>query len=106
MMARDGQPAAEKTLLLTGNHAVAWAARLARPQVVPVYPITPQTPVLEKKDALKKRIDEAAKFVPLDDLCLSPQCGFASSEVGNKLSEDDQRRKLELAVQVAKEVWG
>jgi 5-methyltetrahydropteroyltriglutamate--homocysteine methyltransferase len=68
--------------------------------------ISTKTPVLEKKDALKKRIDEAAKFVPLDDLCLSPQCGFASSEVGNKLSEDDQKRKLELAVQVAKEVWG
>ena len=68
--------------------------------------ISTKTPVLEKKDALKKRIDEAAKFVPLEDLCLSPQCGFASSEVGNKLSEDDQKRKLELAVQVAREVWG
>ena len=61
---------------------------------------------LESKTELKRRIDEAAKFVPLEDLCLSPQCGFASSEVGNKLSEDDQKRKLELAVQVAKEVWG
>jgi 5-methyltetrahydropteroyltriglutamate--homocysteine methyltransferase len=61
---------------------------------------------LENKTELKRRIDEAAKFVPLDDLCLSPQCGFASSEVGNKLSEDDQKRKLELAVQVAQEVWG
>jgi pyruvate/2-oxoacid:ferredoxin oxidoreductase alpha subunit len=48
MTARNGQPAAERTLLLTGNHAVAWAARLARPKVVPVYPITPQTPILEK----------------------------------------------------------
>jgi len=61
---------------------------------------------LESRTELKRRIDEAAKFVPLDDLCLSPQCGFASSEVGNKLSEDDQKRKLELAVQVAAEVWG
>jgi 5-methyltetrahydropteroyltriglutamate--homocysteine methyltransferase len=55
---------------------------------------------------LKKRIDEAAKYVPLENLCLSPQCGFASSEVGNRLSEDDEKRKLELVVQVAQEVWG
>jgi len=67
--------------------------------------ISTKTPVLESKDDLKKRIDEAAKYVPLENLCLSPQCGFASSEVGNKLSEDDQKRKLALAVQVADEVW-
>jgi 5-methyltetrahydropteroyltriglutamate--homocysteine methyltransferase len=54
---------------------------------------------------LKKRIEEAAKHVPLENLCLSPQCGFASSEVGNQLGEDDQKRKLELAVEVAAEVW-
>jgi 5-methyltetrahydropteroyltriglutamate--homocysteine methyltransferase len=64
-----------------------------------------KTPVLEKKDALKRRIEAAAKYVPLENLCLSPQCGFASSEVGNRVSEDDQRRKLELVVQVAEEVW-
>jgi hypothetical protein len=63
--------------------------------------ISTKTPALEKKDALKKRIDEAAKYVPLENLCLSPQCGFASSEVGNRLSEDDEKRKLELVVQVA-----
>ncbi|HYN12909.1 MAG TPA: 5-methyltetrahydropteroyltriglutamate--homocysteine S-methyltransferase, partial [Burkholderiales bacterium] len=68
--------------------------------------ISTKTPVLEKKGSLKKRIDEAAKYVALENLCLSPQCGFASSEVGNKLTEDDQKRKLELAVQVAHEVWG
>jgi len=68
--------------------------------------ISTKTPVLEKKDLLKKRVDEAAKYVPLEDLCLSPQCGFASSETGNRVSEDDQRRKLELAVQVAQEIWG
>jgi 5-methyltetrahydropteroyltriglutamate--homocysteine methyltransferase len=44
--------------------------------------------------------------VPLENLCLSPQCGFASSEVGNQLSVDDQRRKLELAVETAEEIWG
>src|SRR5216684_4932791 len=61
---------------------------------------------LEDKDRLKRRIDAASKFVSLENLCLSPQCGFASSEVGNRLGEDDQRRKLELVVEVAREVWG
>lgn len=68
--------------------------------------ISTKTPVLEKPDDLKRRIEEAAKHIPLEHLCLSPQCGFASSEVGNKLTEDDQKRKLELAVRVAREVWG
>ena len=68
--------------------------------------ISSKSPVLEKKDALKKRVAEASKYVPLEDLCLSPQCGFASSEVGNKLTEDDQRRKLELVAEVAEEICG
>ncbi len=68
--------------------------------------ISTKTPVLEKKGSLKKRIDEAAKYVALENLCLSPQCGFASSEVGNKLTEDDQKRKLELVAETAREVWG
>jgi len=68
--------------------------------------VSTKTPVLEKKDALKKRIDEAAKYVPLENLCLSPQCGFASSEVGNKLTEDDQKRKLALVAETAHEIWG
>jgi 5-methyltetrahydropteroyltriglutamate--homocysteine methyltransferase len=61
---------------------------------------------LESKENLKRRIDEAAKFVPLDDLCLSPQCGFSSTHHGNALSMDDQWRKLERVVEVAREVWG
>lgn len=61
---------------------------------------------MEKKDDLKRRIDEATKFAPLDQLCLSTQCGFASTEVGNAITFDDQRRKLELVVQTAQEVWG
>jgi len=68
--------------------------------------VSSKSPVLEKKDALKKRVAEASKYVPLEDLCLSPQCGFASSETGNKLTEDDQRRKLELVAEVAGEIWG
>jgi 5-methyltetrahydropteroyltriglutamate--homocysteine methyltransferase len=68
--------------------------------------ISSKNPQLESKDQLKKRVEQASKYVPLDDLCLSPQCGFASSEVGNKLTADDQRRKLELAVETAREIWG
>jgi len=68
--------------------------------------ISTKSPVLEGKDALKRRIDAASKYVPLENLCLSPQCGFASSEVGNQLTADDQRRKLELAVETAREIWG
>jgi 5-methyltetrahydropteroyltriglutamate--homocysteine methyltransferase len=68
--------------------------------------VSTKRPALEDKDALKRRIDEASRYVPLEDLCLSPQCGFASSHFGNALTEDDERRKLELVVEVAAEVWG
>jgi len=75
-------------------------------QIVVVGLITSKTPELESKDDIKRRLDEAAKFVPLERLCLSPQCGFASTQHGNKLTEDEQRRKLELVVEIADEVWG
>jgi 5-methyltetrahydropteroyltriglutamate--homocysteine methyltransferase len=68
--------------------------------------VSSKNPRLESKDQLKKRVEQAAKYVPLESLCLSPQCGFASSEVGNKLTEDDQRRKLALVAEVAREIWG
>jgi len=68
--------------------------------------VTTKVGELESKETLTRRIDEAAKFVPLDDLCLSPQCGFSSTHHGNALSQDDQWRKLERIVQVAKEIWG
>jgi methionine synthase II (cobalamin-independent) len=68
--------------------------------------VSTKTPVLEAKDALKRRIEAAAKVVPLENLCLSPQCGFASTFRGNPISEDVQRRKLERVVEVATEVWG
>jgi len=61
---------------------------------------------LESKDALKRRIDEAAKFAPLDQLCLSPQCGFSSTVHGNKIAVEAQRAKLRLVVETAAEVWG
>lgn len=68
--------------------------------------ISTKRPELESKDALKRRIDEAAKYIPLDYLCLSPQCGFASSHHGNNLAIELERRKLALAVEVATEIWG
>jgi 5-methyltetrahydropteroyltriglutamate--homocysteine methyltransferase len=67
--------------------------------------VTTKLGALESKDALKRKIDEAAKFVPLENLCLSPQCGFASTHHGNALSEEEQWRKLQLVVEVASEVW-
>ncbi len=68
--------------------------------------VTTKTGRLESKDAIKRRIDEAAKFASLDQLCLSPQCGFASTEEGNTLAEEEQWAKLCLIVEVAQEVWG
>jgi 5-methyltetrahydropteroyltriglutamate--homocysteine methyltransferase len=68
--------------------------------------VTTKEPLLESKDALKRRIDEAARYVPLDQLALSPQCGFSSTVEGNKLTIDDEIKKLRLVVEVAKEVWG
>jgi 5-methyltetrahydropteroyltriglutamate--homocysteine methyltransferase len=68
--------------------------------------VTTKSGVLEDPDVLKRRIDEAAKYVPLDQLCLSPQCGFSSTVEGNALTRDEQVRKLELVVQVAADVWG
>jgi len=68
--------------------------------------VSTKTPELEEADALKRRIDDAAKYVPMDRLALSPQCGFASSVGGNPVTEDDERRKLTLVADVAAEVWG
>jgi len=68
--------------------------------------ITTKTPQLENSDALKRRIDEASKYVPLENLCLSPQCGFASELYGNKITLDDEKAKLSLVVKIAEDVWG
>jgi 5-methyltetrahydropteroyltriglutamate--homocysteine methyltransferase len=67
--------------------------------------VTSKSGTLEKKDDIKKRIDEATKYVTLDQLCLSPQCGFASTEEGNELAEDEQWAKLKMIVDLSKEVW-
>jgi 5-methyltetrahydropteroyltriglutamate--homocysteine methyltransferase len=68
--------------------------------------ITSKKPALENKDDLKRRIEAASAFVPLDRLALSPQCGFASTIEGNLLTPEDQKAKLRLAAETAREVWG
>jgi len=76
------------------------------PKMVVLGLVTSKTGELESKDTLKRRLDEAARYVPLEQLALSPQCGFASTEEGNLLTEDQQWRKLELCVEVARDIWG
>ncbi len=68
--------------------------------------VTSKTGMLESRDDLKRRIEEATKFVDIDQLCLSPQCGFASTEDGNTLAEDEQWAKLAMIVELADEIWG
>jgi 5-methyltetrahydropteroyltriglutamate--homocysteine methyltransferase len=68
--------------------------------------VSTNTPGLEDPDDLRRRIDAAARYVPLERLGLSPQCGFASTAPGNPLTPDEQRRKLALVVDVARRVWG
>jgi len=67
--------------------------------------VSTKTGSLEHKDELKRKIEQAAKYVPLENLCLSPQCGFSSTHHGNRLSQDEQWRKLERVVETAREVW-
>jgi 5-methyltetrahydropteroyltriglutamate--homocysteine methyltransferase len=68
--------------------------------------LTSKSGRLESKDDIKRRIEQAAKFVSLEQLCLSPQCGFASTEEGNILAEDEQWAKLRMIVELSEEVWG
>jgi 5-methyltetrahydropteroyltriglutamate--homocysteine methyltransferase len=68
--------------------------------------VTSKRPAMETKDELKRRVEEAARFVPLDQLCLSPQCGFSSTVDGNALTFEQQREKLRLVVETAAEIWG
>jgi len=68
--------------------------------------VTTKTGQLESRDELKRRIEEAAKYVDIDQLALSPQCGFASTEEGNLLAEEEQWAKLRMIVELAEEVWG
>jgi 5-methyltetrahydropteroyltriglutamate--homocysteine methyltransferase len=75
-------------------------------KIVVLGVITSKSGKLESKDEIRRRIDEATKFVDIDQLCLSPQCGFASTEEGNLLSEEEQWAKLRRVIEVAEDVWG
>jgi 5-methyltetrahydropteroyltriglutamate--homocysteine methyltransferase len=79
---------------------------LPKGKVVVLGLVTTKFGEMETKDSLKRRIDEAAQHAPLDQLCLSPQCGFSSTVHGNNIAVEDQRRKLALVVETAHEVWG
>jgi 5-methyltetrahydropteroyltriglutamate--homocysteine methyltransferase len=80
--------------------------RLQKGRLAVLGLVTTKSGELESRDTIKRRIEEAAKFTDLDQLCLSPQCGFASTEEGNTLAEEEQWAKLKMIVEVAKEVWG
>ncbi len=79
---------------------------LPRGKTVVLGLVTTKFGQMESKDSLKRRIDEAAKYAPMEQLCLSPQCGFSSTVHGNNIAVEDQRHKLRLVVETAQEVWG
>jgi 5-methyltetrahydropteroyltriglutamate--homocysteine methyltransferase len=79
--------------------------RRARKRVV-LGLITTKSGALESRDFLKARVEDAARHAPIENLCLSPQCGFASTEEGNRLTEDEQWAKLRLCVETARDIWG
>ena len=79
---------------------------LPKGKVVVLGLVSTKVPQLEKIDDLKRRIDAAGQYTPLEQLAISPQCGFSSDVVGNLISEDDQKRKLEIVVETARQVWG
>ncbi len=79
---------------------------LPKGKIVVLGLVTTKLGQLESKDVLKRRIDEATKYVPLEQLCLSPQCGFSSTVHGNDIAVEAQRAKLRLVVETAREVWG
>ena len=79
---------------------------LPKGKVVVLGLVSTKVPQLEKIDDLRRRIDEASRYAPLEQLAISPQCGFSSDVVGNLISEDDQKRKLEIVVETARQVWG
>jgi 5-methyltetrahydropteroyltriglutamate--homocysteine methyltransferase len=79
---------------------------LPKGKVIVLGLVSTKVPQLETVDQLKKRIDEASRYVALEQIAVSPQCGFSSDVVGNLISEDDQKRKLEVVVETARQVWG
>jgi 5-methyltetrahydropteroyltriglutamate--homocysteine methyltransferase len=80
--------------------------QVSKDKMVVLGLLSSKTPRLESKDEILRRIDHATRYVPLERLGLSPQCGFASTAAGNPLSEDDEKRKLALVVEIAEQLWG
>jgi 5-methyltetrahydropteroyltriglutamate--homocysteine methyltransferase len=79
---------------------------MPKDKIVVLGLVTTKFGKLESKDDLKRRIDEASKYVDLNQMCLSPQCGFSSTVHGNDIAVEDQRTKLRLVIETAQEVWG
>jgi 5-methyltetrahydropteroyltriglutamate--homocysteine methyltransferase len=79
---------------------------LPKGKVIVLGLVSTKVPELESVEELKRRIEEAARYVPLEQIAISPQCGFSSDVVGNLISLDDQKRKLEVVVETARRVWG
>ena len=79
---------------------------MPRDKMVVLGLVSSKESTLESQDELRRRIDEAARYVPIEHLALIPQCGFASTAAGNLLTEDEQWRKLELVVETAHRIWG
>lgn len=95
----------EKEMGITAFNRTKKGVTVTRDKKVVLGLVTTKSSVLESKKAIIERIHEAAKYVPLDRLYLSPQCGFASCEIGNKLTEEQQWAKLRLVKEIAEEVW-
>lgn len=95
----------EKEMVITAFNRTKKGVTVTRDKKVVLGLVTTKSSVLESKKAIIERIHEAAKYVPLDRLYLSPQCGFASCEIGNKLTEEQQWAKLRLVKEIAEEVW-
>lgn len=95
----------EKEMGITAFNRTKKGVTVTRDKKVVLGLVTTKSSVLESKKAIIERIHEAAKYVPLDRLYLSPQCGFASCEIGNKLTEEQQWAKLRLVKEIAEERW-
>ena len=93
-------------LHFTSDQWIQWLGVYFWPMLRILALITTKSPKLEDKQTVIDRIHKATQYLPLDRLCLSPQCGFASCEIGNKLTEEEQWAKLALVKEIAEEVWG
>jgi 5-methyltetrahydropteroyltriglutamate--homocysteine methyltransferase len=98
--------ATSSNTILPGRGAFAPLRLLPKGKVVVLGIMSSKTPELEQAEHLKRRIEEAARFAPLEQLAISPQCGFSSSIGGNPLTEGDQAAKLVRLVEVARTIWG